>query len=428
LTVLFFAIIPLYLISVNISLQANNAAQQSIINFTQQNLNFLIDSAELRGHFHQVASESYYFEHGIVILAGSGRGIEVCNDTPHDFLENLQEIIRSNNAENGIWENRQYLAISKYSYVLDTTFVVYFLRNRFFGQAVSHINWLWVLTIYIIVLIVFIAFAIERMMVKPLHKLTNGFKKVAEGDFDIELRYGNRDEFGYAYENFNEVVVQHKKMIEQMYEQKIRAQSAELKQMQYQINPHFLYNSLYLIQRMNTSKNNEGIDRLSKHLGAFYRYITHGLMKEVTLQEEVEHAKDYLGVQIIHFRDRVDVTFDEIPAGFETFKVPKLIIQPLIENAYSHGMEKMVKGGILKITLKQDDGFLLIAVEDNGKNVNDETVETINNVLIGVDTKTQITGLLNVHRRIQIEFGKNSGMIVSRSELGGFRAELRIEV
>ena len=298
----------------------------------------------------------------------------------------------------------------------------------FFRQAANYINWLWVLTIYLIIFVIFAAFTIQRMMLKPLHKLTNGFKKVAEGDFNIELEYSNNDEFGYVYQSFNEVAVQHNQMIEQMYEQTIRAQSAELKQMQYQINPHFLYNSLYLIQRMNTSKNHEGIDRLSKHLGAFYRYITHGLMKEVTLQEEVEHAKDYLGVQIIHFRDRVDVTFDEIPAGLENFKVPKLIMQPLIENAYSHGMEKMVSGGILKITFTQEGGFLLITVEDNGKNVDDEILETINNVLIGVDTKTPITGLLNVHRRVQIEFGIDSGLTVYRSQFGGFKAELRIEV
>jgi len=552
--VLFFVIVPLYLISVNIGMQANNEAQRSIIDFTQQNLRFLVGNIErefgnaiirqhemvnnrdlqaiiahgdmplsfeiarsnsdLKRQLQQIVLESNYIEratiyipntmrrissegvgrltqrdiefiekavgivpygpfmqvddkvyvifsplisieeetlyiismeiylplleqtlqdfleseHGNIILIGREGGIDVWNGIDDSLFGNLQYFVNFFDMETDVWESQQYLAIGHKSNMLNTTFVAYFYRTQFFGQITRHINWLWILTAYLMMLIVIIVFIIKRMISAPLQKLTDGFAKVAQGDFNIELQYSGNDEFGYAYKTFNEVATQHKQMIEQVYEQKIHAQSAELKQMQYQINPHFLYNSHYLIQIMSLSRDYEAIDRLSKHLGAFYRYITKGTMNEVTLSEEVANAKDYLEVQVMRFRDRVNVTFDEIPEGFENFKMPKLILQPLIENAYSHGMEKIVKHGVLKVSIKSENNFLIITVEDNGNCVNEETVKSINERLTKLDKNVEITGLINVHRRIRIRFGENSGIFVSRSEFGGFKADLKMEV
>ena len=551
---LFFVIVPLYLISVNIGMQANNEAQRSIIDFTQQNLRFLVGNIErefgnaiirqhemvnnrdlqaiiahgdmplsfeiarsnsdLKRQLQQIVLESNYIEratiyipntmrrissegvgrltqrdiefiekavgivpygpfmqvddkvyvifsplisieeetlyiismeiylplleqtlqdfleseHGNIILIGREGGIDVWNGIDDSLFGNLQYFVNFFDMETDVWESQQYLAIGHKSNMLNTTFVAYFYRTQFFGQITRHINWLWILTAYLMMLIVIIVFIIKRMISAPLQKLTDGFAKVAQGDFNIELQYSGNDEFGYAYKTFNEVATQHKQMIEQVYEQKIHAQSAELKQMQYQINPHFLYNSHYLIQIMSLSRDYEAIDRLSKHLGAFYRYITKGTMNEVTLSEEVANAKDYLEVQVMRFRDRVNVTFDEIPEGFENFKMPKLILQPLIENAYSHGMEKIVKHGVLKVSIKSENNFLIITVEDNGNCVNEETVKSINERLTKLDKNVEITGLINVHRRIRIRFGENSGIFVSRSEFGGFKADLKMEV
>ena len=107
--------------------------------------------------------------------------------------------------------------------------------------------------------------------------------------------------------------------------------------------------------------------------------------------------------------------------------VPKVVLQPLMENAFEHGLKNTVKDGILRVSFKEDSRYCRIFVEDNGKDLSDGSLEELSKNLNSEDNDIEQTGLINIHRRIRLSFGLNSGIYVSRSELGGLSVEMRIE-
>jgi len=218
-----------------------------------------------------------------------------------------------------------------------------------------------------------------------------------------------------------------KNLIEQVYKQKILYQKAELKQLQSQINPHFLYNSYFVLRDMAENQDCEGLAEYTKLMGTYFQYITRNSGQSATLSQEVEHARIYAMFQERRFRNRMKLIFGELPQSMCDQVVPKVVLQPLIENAFEHGLKNTVKDGILRVSFKEDTHYCRIFVEDNGKDLSDESLEELSNNLNNEDNDIEQTGLINIHRRIRLSFGLNSGIYVSRSELGGLCVEMRIE-
>jgi two-component system, sensor histidine kinase YesM len=204
-------------------------------------------------------------------------------------------------------------------------------------------------------------------------------------------------------------------------------QNAELKQLQYQINPHFLYNSLLIIYSLVKMGDSECAMKLARHMGNYYQYITRSSSEEVPLVKEITHAKDYVGIQRIRFSNRIKAEFEEIPEGMQNFIVPRLIVQPIIENSYNHGLKDKIRDGILKVQMQQEQGYLSIFVEDNGEEMKEEKLAELRRMLGSNDPGIEKSGLLNVHRRLQIKYGSDSGIHVSQGEYGGLRVEIRIK-
>ena len=256
--------------------------------------------------------------------------------------------------------------------------------------------------------------------------LVNGFAQVEKGTLDIELKYKIDDEFGYLYKRFNSMCRRLAALIEQIYEQKIRAQNAELKQLQYQINPHFLYNSLFILYRMAKMNEIEGILKLSQHLGGYYQFVTKSASDEVTLGAEIKHAMDYIQIQSIRYANRIKVEFPDVPEEMQSLIITRLILQPLIENSYNHGLSNKLSGGILKVNIVRDEEVLKIIVEDNGETMNEETLDKMKTALASVDHIEEDGGLLNIHRRLIIRYGPESGLFLSIGAMGGLCVEMRI--
>jgi len=215
-------------------------------------------------------------------------------------------------------------------------------------------------------------------------------------------------------------------LIDQVYKQKIYAQRAELKQLQSQINPHFLYNSFFIISRMARLGDCDNIKVFAEHLGNYYQFITRNSTDEVPLIREIEHARTYAEIQAMRFSNRIRVEFGNLAEQYWNIQVPRLIIQPIIENAFEHGLKDKEENGLVRVDFFILSNGLCIVVEDNGTYIGDAELDNLNKTLQNESEIVKSTGIINVHRRIQLRFGKDSGLVIKHSKLGGLRVEMRI--
>jgi len=216
-------------------------------------------------------------------------------------------------------------------------------------------------------------------------------------------------------------------LIDQDFKQKLMMQKAELKQLQSQINPHFLYNSFFIMNSLARTGDTERIELFTNMLGDYFRFITRDGEDNVLLAEEIKHARTYTEIQKLRFSRRIRVQFDELPPEMERIRVPRLIVQPIIENAYEHSLEQMTEDGMLRITFAASDQEALIIVENNGGDMSDAEIEQLQSRVTAAAESHEMTGIANIHRRINLTYGEGSGIWLSRSELNGLQVVIRIK-
>lgn len=287
--------------------------------------------------------------------------------------------------------------------------------------------WVLVFSIVIVCIIFIYSFLTYKFMQKPLLELVSSFHKVESGDLQVSINQSSNNEFGYLYKRFNDMVRNLNTLINQVYNQKIMMQRAELKQLQSQINPHFLYNSLFIINTM-ARLGDENLIKFTKLLGEYFRFVTRNSSDYIPLEEEINHARVYTNIQLMRFSKRLQVEFAECPESYKNLKVPRLILQPIIENAFEHGIEKKKSSGIIQINFEANEEGMNIIVEDNGNDMSETALIELQNSLAHTGEDSEITGIININQRIKLIFGEDSGLQVSRSDLGGLKVIMKIKL
>ncbi|WP_162463121.1 sensor histidine kinase [Paenibacillus psychroresistens] len=309
-----------------------------------------------------------------------------------------------------------------YSITLDH----YILKDQIFKKVNKNIQWFWLFFIITFGVIGLYLTFINRTIHRPFVKIMRAFKRVEEGNLELNIRHEKNDEFQYLYDRFNSMLLNIHSLIEQVYKQKIFLQNAELKQLQSQINPHFLYNCLFSITRMIKMDKSEQAIQFAEQLAQYFQFITKNSQDMVTLENEVIHARNYAVLQLARFSDRISIDFSEVPDEIKNFKVPRLILQPLIENAFIHGLEDKLHSGVLRVFFELNADMISITVEDNGEE-GAEHLEKMNVLLSDKQPDQEVTAILNVHRRLQYKYGEISGLTVTMSKLGGIKVNMNIQ-
>ena len=286
--------------------------------------------------------------------------------------------------------------------------------------------WFRILMATAVVIIIFFAYWAYLFLQRPLQRLIRAFRKISVGQFDFQLLTRDKNEIHYLYEQFNQMVNTIQSLIRDVYEQNIRWQRAELRQLQAQMNPHFLYNTYYRLHRLAQDEDTDSIKQYSKLLGDYLKYIARNAHDDATLGTETDHAKTYVDIQKMRFRDKIKLEWDPLQNRVKELKVPRLMLQPIVENAFNYGLEDMDEQGILKFTATVFEDRLSLFIEDNGRELTDMKLNTLRQRLLSDEDNIETTGLLNVHRRLQLKFGKSFGINLSRSDLGGLKVEIVI--
>jgi two-component system sensor histidine kinase YesM len=350
---------------------------------------------------------------------------DILQNKPESFFDGQLEPGSLENVRNLTIDDQAYLSVYKTSPVLQSSLMVFIPENEILNYLKSYNHWLILISAVTVVVLIVFSLWMYRLMERPLVDLVQAFRRVEKGDMNFNIEHSGNDEFRYLYKRFNKMVNNLRNLIDRVYEQEIRTKNAELKQLQYQINPHFLYNSIFIIYRMTKRKDLATIEKLSRHLGEYYRFVTRSSSNEIELQKEVDHAGNYIEVQKVRFADRIHVNFGSIPAGWEEVIVPRLILQPIIENCYNHGLKNKEENGRIDISIYLEDG-LVIRIDDNGEELTDSTLAHLQELLSNGEDKVENTGILNIHRRLVIFYEGKGGLSVDRSVMGGFSVRIRI--
>ncbi|WNQ08965.1 histidine kinase [Paenibacillus aurantius] len=318
---------------------------------------------------------------------------------------------------------RNWMAYEK-SPTLGITLFMYMPEEDMLGSQAKYRQWFWMLSGISILVVIFFSYWIFRQIHLPMKRLVRAFRHVEEGNLTIEIRNKRSDEFHYLYGKFNEMVRRIKELVHEVYEQKYRANLSELRQLQSQISPHFLYNSFFILSRMAKYEEYESIRRLSQYLGSYFKFVTRTHMEEAPLDEEVNHARTYVQIQTFRFEERIQVSFGELPERLAGMKVPRLLIQPLVENAYEHGLKNKMSEGRLSVEFVDEEERLIVKVEDNGEGLSEEDFAVLNAKLTNLDEDMETTGLVNVHRRLVLRYGTPGGLRLTNFQGKGFGVEM----
>lgn len=259
---------------------------------------------------------------------------------------------------------------------------------------------------------------IAEKKTKVIEEIVKAIENIKTGDLETRLNVDTNDEFGIIADSYNEMLLNIKKLIEINKEEAKHSAVMEIKQLESQFNPHFLFNTLEMLRytiKYDTSVANKIIINISSLL----RFSIENKSSEVSLQRDLLYTKNYLDIQKYRFGENFDY---EIKAeeGLENYYVPKLIIQPVIENAIKHGYTQVEKM-IIYIRVKTVKEKLIISVYNTGKEIEKEILDEIREKLKNKkaeEFKNHI-GLYNIFRRIQLMYGEKYGLrILSRKNKG----------
>lgn len=323
-------------------------------------------------------------------------------------------------------QNERYFVVNGFSEYLNVSISEFIPFDSIFKIPNQYKGFLWIFFVLSVIVLIIYSFSTYKFVHYPIRKILNEFKNVENGNLKVSISYKTANEFMDLYEGFNKMVSRLDGLIEKVYVQEILTKKMELKQLQAQINPHFLYNSYFILHRMIKEKDFENSTNLSFYMGKHFQYITRNTMDEVFLIKEVEHVKNYIEIQILRFSGRLTVEFGPLEEKFNDVSVPRMILQPILENAIEHGMRNSVKDSNIRVSFNGNGSGLSISIEDNGCSTSDDSIDFLRSKLSEDGYNAEITGFINVHRRVRLKYGENSGLSVSRSELGGLKVVINI--
>lgn len=244
----------------------------------------------------------------------------------------------------------------------------------------------------------------SRSIVRPLKKLQKSIQKVESGNYSVVVDVDSNDEIGQLADDFNHMTKQIEYMINEVLTVKLQQKEQELLALQSQINPHFFYNSLSLINSKAILCNQKEIAQMVQYLSTFYRTSLSKGKSVISLKEELENVRAYIDIQLLMHSNSFRVEY-EIDERIYPYMTQKLILQPLVENAILHGLDHIRKEEkLLSVSGRLSEDIIVFQIADNGVGIALSDLET----LLTKDTKGY--GIKNVHKRIQMRYGPQYGL------------------
>lgn len=281
------------------------------------------------------------------------------------------------------------------------------VTNESIKQASKNLTIIQVVIACIVVLVAITSLAsVTRNIRKPIQDMEELSNRIAIGDLEARAELPHVEELDHLTENLNIMAGKIKELIDENIREQQNLQKAEMKTLQAQITPHFLYNTFDTIIWLAESGQTDQVIEITRAFSSFFRISLSKGHEWISIEQELEHVRHYLTIQGIRYRDILDYTieFDESLNGR---KVLKLMLQPLVENAIYHGIKNKRGRGVLKVVVKRNGDRILFSVEDNGMGFTPERLEEVKAELERNDDAEKLMsvyGLYNVNKRLKLYY------------------------
>lgn len=270
-----------------------------------------------------------------------------------------------------------------------------------------------------IVIGVILAFYFSKTVTKPIEHLSRKMSKQNGENLSPSTQYLDRtDEIGVLYNEYNSMIEALDTAIKTNYQNKLISLDAQMKSLEARINSHFLFNTLEAINSIASIEGSKRITTMAMSLGNMFRYAIKTQSELVTLQDEIDHIMDYISIQQIRFSNRFVFRLS-VPEQMRNLKVLKLILQPIVENSFSHGLQNCQYGHRIHVYGFLREDYFLIYIVDDGKGMFPEQLMELNESLLGEPEfkelghrTNQSIGLKNINTRIELYYGKGYGLSV----------------
>lgn len=270
-----------------------------------------------------------------------------------------------------------------------------------------------------------LAFVLSDKITRPIKSLELSMKEVEKGNFShVALEVRENNEIGRLSRNFNTMTREIQNLMEQSEKEQQAKRKYELKVLQSQINPHFLYNTLDSIIWMAEWGKNQEVVKMTSSLARLLRRSISNEQEVVTIEEEIDYTEAYLTIQKMRYQDKLEYEI-EVDPDIRKEETVKLVLQPVVENAIYHGIKYKEGKGLIQIRGFREEGSIILRVQDDGRGMDQDTLKHIFEKHVR-DTKSNGVGLQNVHERIRLYYGTAYGLSFESEPGKGTTVRIRL--
>lgn len=311
--------------------------------------------------------------------------------------------------------NSEMITISESIPFLNGRLVARIYKEGLFQQLVNARTTVFVAILICAVVMIVMGTWFSRRLAAPIRKLIKQMTVVESGNLDAKLLVESNDEMGRLGHGFNRMIERLQAYIDEAYVAEIKQKQTELNALKSQIRPHYLYNTLEVIRMNAVDKDVDEVADMILSLSNQLKYVLDYGEDRVSIRSELEHLKDYFYIMSVRYENRFELKCDISPDIDLEWSILKLSLQPIVENAVQHGLRTKGKGTV-EITMERREEHLAITVYDNGKGMNEATLNRLNTVLDDPKAPSKNIGLKNVHERMKSVFGESYGLSISSRE------------
>lgn len=297
------------------------------------------------------------------------------------------------------------------------------LPSKQFDQLYTQTTLLTIIAILFVLGVgVTLIFLYYKNVLTEISLLTSKLKMVERGDYDTRIDHFRQNEFDYLFNQFNLMTSSIQRLFKTLVKEMQQRELAEERQFQSQIQPHFLYNSLFYI--VSVAENPKAVREMTRHLAEYYRYLCKET-ERVSLKDEVTFAEHYLTIQSLRKEFQFSIFIEE---GIEETTILPLLLQPIIENAIEHGIEAKDGAHAIELRLKREGSKINISISDDGPGLSKIAMEELCIAINHSSRQMESVGLWNVNQRLKNIYGKDAGLKLTTNQWGGLTVSFTIDL
>lgn len=367
-------------------------------------------------------------EGNVLFRSNTGNDLHYPIEISDSLVTNILESTGATIGKSMVVPDSRYLVVSRT--LMNSNWRIAGIIDRGFltqnSKDITHIVMLLLLIIAFSSL--YVAMLISQSVYKPVKILYKMMEDVENGDFSVRYTYPSSDEFGRLGKNFNQMLARTQTLISQIYEEQKKLKNSELKALQAQIQPHFLYNSLDSVMWLLRMDKNRDAEKMLSELSTLFKISLSKGNEIITIKEELRHISSYLFITNMIYSRKFEYAIECDPVLY-SYRTLKLLLQPLAENAIAHAVPLPGQKVFIQVRIYEEPDSLVLSVQDISRGIDSETLHSLKKQLTASpqpDRRDSGYGLYNVNERIHILFGSSYGLTITSEPEFGTEVCLRI--